>query len=501
VARLDHLGRDFGNIVRFRVVGHSDTREPINQAFLLPCRLNLGLLWEKGTLFERETIRKLDRPFLDLSKYEASEKERLTLDAMRTGEPLIYGGRISADDLVGEPDLLRKETGGYIPGDIKSGAGLEGDSGDDDGKPKLHYAVQLALYIDVLERLRLSAGRRAFVWDIHGDEIPYDFTSAQGPRKPETLWDEYHEALADARAILNKDVFPTAAYGGVCKLCHWYTHCLKELTEADDLTLIPFLGRKVRDAMRDHIPTIADFAAANPDAFINGKKTRFSGLGVDRLRLFHARAVMLAHEMPTPYLRAPVVLRQAPVELFFDIEDDPMRDIVYLHGIVERQDGSNDGERYVCFFADEVSADAERQAFAAAYSYLTQEGHRTIYYYSKHERTKYRQLQKKYPDVCTPDDIEKLFEPPEATDLYFDVVFPATEWPTRDHSLKTLAKYLGFEWRDAHPSGAASIEWFDRWCRDRDLEVKQRILDYNEDDCRATRVLLDGIRALTASPN
>jgi predicted RecB family nuclease len=52
--------------------------------------------------------------------------------------------------------------------------------------------------------------------------------------------------------------------------------------------------------------------------------------------------------------------------------------------------------------------------------------------------------------------------------------------------------------RDTHPSGAASVEWFDRWCRDHDPAVKQRILDYNEDDCRATRVLLDGIRELTA---
>ncbi len=46
------------------------------------------------------------------------------------------------------------------------------------------------------------------------------------------------------------------------------------------------------------------------------------------------------------------------------------------------------------------------------------------------------------------------------------------------------------------PSGAASIEWFDRWVKGRDPADRQRILDYNEDDCRATRVLLDGIRAL-----
>ena len=28
--------------------------------------------------------------------------------------------------------------------------------------------------------------------------------------------------------------------------------------------------------------------------------------------------------------------------------------------------------------------------------------------------------------------------------------------------------------------------------------IRQRILDYNEDDCRATRVLLDGVRSLAA---
>jgi predicted RecB family nuclease len=81
-------------------------------------------------------------------------------------------------------------------------------------------------------------------------------------------------------------------------------------------------------------------------------------------------------------------------------------------------------------------------------------------------------------------------------DLYNDVVTKKTEWPTIDHSIKTLAKHLGFRWRDTHPSGAASIEWFDRWVRTRDRAIKQRILEYNEDDCRATRVLLDGIRQL-----
>lgn len=468
--------------------GDASRRDPANPF--------VRLLWERGSLYEREVMAGLDRPFLDLSGYDDDEKERLTLEAMRRGEPLIYSGRIAAADLLGVPDLLRKETGGYVPGDIKSGAGEEGGGDDSDGKPKLHYAVQLALYVDILERLNLSAGRRAFVWDIRGEEVPYDFTAPQGPRKPDTLWDEYQTALAEARSILARTVIPQGASSATCKLCHWYGFCSEQLTEADDLTLIAGLGRTVRDALQATIPTIAALADSDPQGYIDGKKTRFRGVGPDRLRLFHARAVLLKSDPPAPYLRAPVSLAGASVELFFDVEVDPMRDICYLHGIVERRDGDDASERFVAFFAETVSSEAERAAFASAMAYFTGLPDARIYYYSKYERTIYRKLQAKFPDVCTADDIERLFEPSRAIDLYGDVVIKATEWPTRDHSIKTLARYLGFAWRDAHPSGAASIEWFDRWCKDGNPETRRRILDYNEDDCRATRVLLDGIRSL-----
>lgn len=350
------------------------------------------------------------------------------------------------------------------------------------------------MYVDILERLKLSAGRRAFVWDIQGDEVAYDFTTLSG----EALWDEYQSAFAQVRAILEQQVTPLPAYASVCKLCHWHTLCIAQLTAADDLTLIPSLGRKERGAIYESFPTIAALAESNPDGFINGKKTVFAGIGTDRLRLFQARAAMLKASPPKPYLRAPVILDLYPLELFFDVEVDPLRNVCYLHGFVERHNGDNATERFVSFFAEEATPDAECAAFAAALDYLSERADAAIYFYSKYERTTYRKLQQKYPNICTPEDVERLFEPPRAVDLYGDVVLKATEWPTRDHSVKTLAKYLGFTWRDTHPSGAASIVWFDLWCRKRKPEIRQRILDYNEDDCRATRVLLDGIRNLAA---
>ena len=51
-----------------------------------------------------------------------------------------------------------------------------------------------------------------------------------------------------------------------------------------------------------------------------------------------------------------------------------------------------------------------------------------------------------------------------------------------------------YGWRDDNPSRAASIEWFNRWVETWHAEIRQRILDYAEEDCRATRIPLDGIK-------
>ncbi len=456
------------------------------------------MLWERGAVHEREVVESGTLQVLDLTQAPSDEKERLTLEAMRRGEPLIYGGRIAADGLVGIPDLLRCVSGLYVPMDIKSGRGEEGGGDDDgDGKPKPHYAVQLALYVDILERIGLSAGRYGVILDVNGDEVVYRLDEPRGVRNPETLWDFYQTHLATARRIVDQTVTPKGALASSCKLCHWYSSCGKALKAAGDLTLIPMLGRAIRDVMETDLPTLADFADCNPEAFIAKDKTAFKGVGADRLRTFHVRAKLLTTPDAKPYLKAPVILPLSEVEYFFDIEVDPMRDFTYLHGIVERRGGDSANERFIAYFTDDESPEAEREMFARSVAHLNSEPTATIWYYSKYERTIYRKLQARYPDVCSPEDIEALFDPARAIDLYNDVVTKATEWPTNDHSIKTLAKYLGFGWRDTNPSGAASIEWFDQWVRTRDPAIKARILDYNEDDCKATRVLLDGIRALS----
>ena len=82
----------------------------------------------------------------------------------------------------------------------------------------------------------------------------------------------------------------------------------------------------------------------------------------------HRRAVLISDPRRQPYLREPLVLPQASVELFFDVEVDPLRDGYYLHGFLERRQDMS--ERYVSLFADEPSEEVWRNAFTEAWRYL-----------------------------------------------------------------------------------------------------------------------------------
>ena len=104
-------------------------------------------------------------------------------------------------------------------------------------------------------------------------------------------------------------------------------------------------------------------------------------------------------------------------------------------------------------------------------------------------------MQKVYSDVVSADEVEGFFENRNVIDLY-QIVLKNTDWPVGSYSLKALAQYLGFSWRDKTPSGALSIQWFNDYIKTKDESILNRILLYNEDDCKATMVLKDGIQKI-----
>jgi predicted RecB family nuclease len=458
----------------------------------------MQLLWERGTLFEQKVMQDLAVEFTDLSGKTSDERELLTQEAIARGYRLIYAGRIRSGNLLGDPDLLRLQGDGYVAGDIKSGAGEEGANDSSEGRPKKHYAVQLAFYTDVLERMGMSAGRYPFIWDVHGDEVVYDLDAPQGTRHKQSLWQFYEDCLRQAGRIVSRREHTRPALSSTCKLCHWRSVCINHLEELDDLSLIPALGRSRRDTMLERVKSVSELARMDISALVKGKITIIPGIGLDTLEKFQHRARLQKSPDARPYLKQPVKLPNLGCELFFDIETDPLRDFCYLHGFVERHNKNKGMQRYIHFFAEAPTDEEEKKVFSEALAYAQSRRPCVIYYFSKYERTWWYKLQERYPEVATREQVEDMLNSEWAIDLYSDVVLPYTEWPTRDYSIKTLAKYLGFGWRDPSPSGAESIEWYYSWIETGDSSIKLRILEYNEDDCIAMRVLLDGLIEMSA---
>jgi predicted RecB family nuclease len=459
----------------------------------------VAMLWEDGVNHEAQTLAALGVT-ANFKSLPVAERIAATQKAMDDGADLIYGGRIAdpASGLMGEPDLLKRFGQRYRAVDIKAGKALETD---EPGSFRADYAAQLGLYIEILDNTGRGDGQKiGYIIDGDKAEVEYDFNLQKGKRKPTTWWEYYLSQKAMTVELVKPNAASRPALTADCKLCAWKDHCKTQLVADNDLSLIAELGRTKRDVMAATFPTVRDLAQADVAKHIHGGRTDFAGVGPDTLRKLQVRAKLLDSK-GKPFAKAPIALPQASKEVMFDIEADPLRDLVYLHGFLEQDSKNPTAKKFCPVLAEGTDLYAEARAFAAAWQYLSDRAQDSvIYYYSPYERVAYLKLAAKHPQVCSTQEVADLFERPNVIDLYQEVIKPSTEWPAYDQSIKTLAVYLGFQWRDSNPSGAASIEWFNQWVLTGDAGIKQRILDYNEDDCIATAVVLAGVKSLSDQP-
>ncbi|HMQ04712.1 MAG TPA: TM0106 family RecB-like putative nuclease [Pyrinomonadaceae bacterium] len=453
----------------------------------------LKLLWERGVQHEADVVAKLGFAFLDCSQGSEAERIEATNQALARGEPYIYQGVLAHGDLFGIPDLLHYDGSEYIPIEIKSGSAEDGGNEDSAGKLKKHYAVQLALYCEILQRRGLHASFKAFVIDSSGERFEYDLRKSQGPKSPETYLDLYSRVRHEVVALMSGESQNDPAMCGACKQCGWTASCKKWAKDTDDLTQVFYVGRTVRDTIRRDIgaSSISELLRQDPAALVERKKTEkgfLKGLGASTLEKIAVRGRLLK-EGGEPIIHSAFAFPEVRAELFFDIESDPTQDFIYLHGFWVR-DGA--GERFDHTVATAVTPDEEKKAWRKAIEFILSFDHNdsAVYYYSSYEKTSYRRLRQKYPEVISEEDLELIFSRPTCIDLY-EIVFKNTDWPLGSYGIKAIAQYLGFDWRDKTPSGALSIQWFNEFIKTGDQALLDRILKYNEDDCKATVIVKD----------
>ena len=82
-------------------------------------------------------------------------------------------------------------------------------------------------------------------------------------------------------------------------------------------------------------------------------------------------------------------------------------------------------------------------------------------------------------------------------DLYRDAI-SCFAFPTYGNGLKDVASYMGFTWKQADVNALESIAMYFQYIEDpdRNKDNIKKVIDYNEDDCRATMLVKDWLEKI-----
>lgn len=432
------------------------------------------LLWEMGLQTEREYISNLgERPVTDLSIYEPEEAWSKTLEAMQHGDELIYQGYLVNGHYRGRPDILvRREDAEsrwgsyyYEPIDIKAGKGWE----EREGRPvkfKEHYAYQMMFYRELLQSIQGYVHPMGRIINVDQEIEEFD----------PTLFDNnYQEAKAEVEKLVSGEEKSEPILGSHCLQCEWFKHCEAWVEETSDPTRIFFIGSTKFGLKQAGLRTVSDIANMDIKKYLKPpfKVPRMGERSLERAKK-RAQVVLDGRPQIRPGYSFPPV----DTEIYFDIEDDPTRGVTYLYGVLEIK--NSEEPHYHYFLA--LLPDDEEKTVREFWEFLRNADKVAYYVYSHKERTTLKKLMERYN--LDPDVFEKYRN--AEYDIYQKLVVEYSDWPIFSYGLKFISKEIGFSWRDPDPSGVNSIVWYNEYLSNPSRQdIIDRILQYNEDDCRA----------------
>jgi predicted RecB family nuclease len=323
-----------------------------------------------------------------------------------------------------------------------------------------------------------------------------------------------HDAWARGEAP-----FPTAPYWHRdCPDCPYASYCEEQLEARDDVSLVRFTSFDQQLLLREHgVATRAQLARLDPNRARRARHRALNplephdaedvlGRGIDKLDdlIYRARA----HERGTSLRILEVAGIGCPTaDVEVDVDMESYEDTTYLWGASVSVNAPIEGvESGYRAFAEwgELNSASEAAIFREFWTWLddvrttcAREGLSfAAYCFWAHaeDGAMNRAVDPPLAGGPTSDELEafRRSTPAQWIDLHELAKRQLqTEGPL---GLKQLAMAAGFRWRDANPSGEASILWYEE-ATGPDPEValaaRTRLMQYNEDDCRATKALRD----------
>ena len=276
-----------------------------------------------------------------------------------------------------------------------------------------------------------------------------------------------------------------------CESCAWWQVCRTKMDD-DDLSLriakAPLDVRELQTLLGLGITTVAQLAEADIEEILPRylPLTQHRDRSGARRRRAHRRARMMPRGVALERVSVdPIGVPRAEVEVDLDIETAG-DGTVYLWGLLVTEPDAE--QEYVSFARFEhLGPDAEVALAVEFATWLLELAARhpglRVYHYSDYEVVHLRRLADRSGHPALRAALGLVGE--HFVDLY---PYVKDNFVGVDGlGLKVVAtRGAGFSWRDEDPGGLQSQAWFSAAVDERDDASRVRVLEYNEDDVRAT---------------
>ena len=437
----------------------------------------------------RQTLNIYNRPYKRPSEVSGGKNDvfnlaRITEEFMRQGVECIYQGVLRWDfnfeienqvTVISSPTLLIKDetrssrwgNWSYYP--VNNHLGKSN---------KKEYKLISGLHANILGKIQEKQPARAEIILRSHAKTYNTVLSLWIPRS--------EELVAECVSMLTiKDEPALFISRQRCSFCHWYDRCYDIAKSENHLSLIPGITPSKLETLYE--AGITDFDLLT-EASIDSLQKIFP---VPIAHQIYKQTLSLRTNSGVPREDQLPILPYDDVELYFDIETEPDRNVHYLLGVV-LVDRQQNHQEYYSFLAK--NRDEEKAIWQEFVKFMNQYPNSPIFHYSSYETEVMKHLANLYH---TPNNqLQSLLD--RSFDLHQYLV-NSFYLPVQNYSLKSVANWMGFYWRDPVGSdnsdsndkkvsiaGDQCVFWYDQWLQTNEYKWLEYILIYNHDDCYAT---------------
>lgn len=433
----------------------------------------------------------------------AAARARDTLEACRRGVDRIWGAILPVERDTGRRgrvEILFRDTerGGYIPVIVVNHKVTDPGSGaTTSGLFDWAPAVDPTRKVRGQRRDQMRVAQAYRMLERHGLASPARLGGAIGygadcvlVHDLSTILDDYDERFVDRIAVARGERETVPSLIGECRSCPWWPRCRAQLTESRDVSLVAPGSRA--DILRGcGVRTIDELAAWTGDPPEEWSQGSFEDTVIIAKAWLTGAPLVRRH--------AKVHVTRADVEVDVDMESYQEHG-AYLWGTLLNTAGVSVYRPFVSW--DPVPTDDEARSFAEFWTWLMAERDAAAasgktfaaYCYSRAAEDKWLLDSARrfagMPNVPTEAQVRAFIDGPQWVDIY-QAISDQFVCPN-GKGLKKIAPVAGFEWRDEDAGGEASMGWYREavgYDGEPDPAQRRRLLEYNEDDVIATRVL------------